>query len=95
MMREAAVRSNQHVESEWARLSASMINLSRGETRRDLATSSWRETNLTNSNLSLDVRGDVEDREGERNAVKLDRAMSVNVLSPSIKVSGGPGESPC
>ena len=92
-MREAAVRSNQHVESEWARLSASMINLSRGETRRDLATSSWRETNLTNSNLSLDVRGDVEDREGERNVVKLDRAMSVNVLSPSIKVSGGPGES--
>ena len=97
--RQVAPSANKYVESEWARLSASMMNLSRGESRRDLSVSSWRETNLTSSNMSLDMRGDREERERERDVARLDRAMSVNVLAStdaeesSIKVSGRPGES--
>ena len=75
MMKEAAFRSNQQVESEWAKLSASMMNLSRGESRRDV-----RETNLASSNLSLDMRGE---RREEVEVTRLDRAMSVNVLASS------------
>ena len=73
MMKEAAFRSNKQVESEWAKLSASMMNLSRGESRRDL-----RETNLSSSKLSLDLRGE---RTEEVEVARLDRAMSVNVLA--------------
>ena len=97
--RQVAPSANKYVESEWARLSASMMNLSRGESRRDLSVSSWRETNLTSSNMSLDMRGDREERERERDVARLDRAMSVNVLAStdaeesSIKVSGRPGGS--
>ena len=73
MMKEAAFRSNKQVESEWAKLSASMMSLSRGESRPDL-----RETNLGSSNLSLDLRGE---RREEVEVTRLDRAMSVNVLA--------------
>ena len=90
MMKEAAFRSNQQVESEWAKLSASMMNLSRGESRRDV-----RETNLASSNLSLDLR---EERREEVEVARLDRAMSVNVLASTdsgqdceiqVRASGG------
>ena len=73
MMKEAAFRSNKQVESEWAKLSASMMSLNRAESRRDV-----RETNLTSSNLSLDMRGE---RREEVEVARLDRAMSVNVLA--------------
>ena len=49
--------------------------------------------------MSLDMRGDREERERERDVARLDRAMSVNVLAStdaeesSIKVSGRPGGS--
>ena len=96
MMKEAAFRSNKQVESEWAKLSASMMNLSRGESRRDL-----RETNLSSSNLSLDLRGE---RTEEVEVARLDRAMSVNVLASTdsghgedcqmkVRPSGGPSQS--
>ena len=61
MMKEAAFRSNKQVESEWAKLSASMMNLSRGESRRDL-----RETNLSSSKLSLDLRGERTEEVAQR-----------------------------
>ena len=71
--RQVAPSANKYVESEWAKLSASMMNLSRGESRRDV-----RETNLSSSNLSLDMRGE---RREEVEVTRLDRAMSVNVLA--------------
>merc|ERR1719445_488301 len=49
------------------------MSLSRGESRPDL-----RETNLSSSNLSLDLRGE---RREEVEVARLDRAMSVNVLA--------------
>ena len=71
--RQVAPSANKYVESEWAKLSASMMSLSRGESRPDL-----RETNLSSSNLSLDLRGE---RREEVEVARLDRAMSVNVLA--------------
>ena len=74
-----------------------MMNLSRGESKRDLSTSSWRETNLSGSNMSLDMRGEREEREREREVSRLDRAMSVNVLASTdseesgAKVRSSPG----
>ena len=88
--RQVAPSANKYVESEWAKLSASMMNLSRGESRRDV-----RETNLASSNLSLDLR---EERREEVEVARLDRAMSVNVLASTdsgqdceiqVRASGG------
>ena len=87
--RQVAPSANKYVESEWARLSASMMNLSRGESKRDLSTSSWRETNLSGSNMSLDMRGEREEREREREVSRLDRAMSVNVLASTDSEESG------
>ena len=85
--RQVAPSSNKYVESEWAKLSASMMNLSRGQSKTDLSGSwreteltgsSWHETDLSSSNMSLDLRGLEPDM--ERGRMK-DRAMSVNVLT--------------
>jgi len=81
--RQVAPSSNKYVESEWAKLSASMMNLSGGRSRTDLTSTSeshWRETNLSSSNMSLDIRG-LEADPDNNDRGRMDRAMSVNVLS--------------
>ena len=76
--RQAAPSSSSYVESEWAKLSASMVSLNRAGAGPELASPgglSWRETSLSSSNMSLDTR------DSEGGLTRVDRAMSVNVLS--------------
>ena len=76
--RQAAPSSSSYVESEWAKLSASMVSLNRAGAGPELASPgglSWRETSLSSSNMSLDTR------DSESGLTRVDRAMSVNVLS--------------
>jgi len=78
--RQVAPSSNKYVESEWAKLSASMVNLSKAGKGNDVS-NGWRETNLSSSNMSLDIREtDINADRGVR-LDRMDRAMSVNVLS--------------
>ena len=76
--RQAAPSSSSYVDSEWAKLSASMVSLNRAGAGPEVASpggSSWLETSLSSSNMSLNTR------DTESGLTRGDRAMSVNVLS--------------
>lgn len=78
--RQVAPSTNRYVESEWAKLSASMVNLSKAGRGTEVNTA-WRETNLSTSNMSLDIRETDLDMDRGVRLDRMDRAMSVNVLS--------------
>ena len=80
--RQAAPPTSSYVDTEWAKLSASMVSLNRAGAGSEVASaggSSWRETSLTSSNMSLDTSLVTRDTGG--GLARGDRAMSVNVLS--------------
>ena len=85
--RQAAPPSSSYVDCEWNKLSASMVSLNRAGAGAEVASpggSSWRETSLSSSNMSLDTRlvtRESRDRDTEGGLARGDRAMSVNVLS--------------
>ena len=82
--RQAAPPSSSYVDSEWAKLSASMVSLNRAGAEAEMTNpggSSWRETSLSSSNMSLDTSLVTRDRDTEGGLARGARAMSVNVLS--------------
>ena len=82
--RQAAPPSSSYVDSEWAKLSASMVSLNRAGAEVEMTNpggSSWRETSLSSSNMSLDTSLVTRDRDTEGGLARGARAMSVNVLS--------------
>ena len=57
-----------------------MVNLSKAGRGTEVNTA-WRETNLSTSNMSLDIRETDLDMDRGVRLDRMDRAMSVNVLS--------------
>ena len=73
--RQAAPPSSSYVDTEWAKLSASMLSLDRagGAGGAGSPGQGPRETNLNTSSMSLDTQ--------DTSIARMDRAVSVNVLS--------------
>ena len=70
--RQAAPPSSSYVDTEWAKLSASMLSLDRAGGAGSTGQAP-RETNLNTSSMSLDTQ--------DTSIARMDRAVSVNVLS--------------
>ena len=84
--RQVAPARSSALDSEWARLSASMANLSTagaGSSLQQETSLASRPPHLASSNMSLDLRTSEQPEAASR---PLDRAMSVNVLS-SVEAS--------
>ena len=84
--RQVAPARSSALDSEWARLSASMANLSTagaGSSLQQETSLASRPPHLASSNMSLDLR---TSEQAEAASRPLDRAMSVNVLT-SVEAS--------
>jgi len=90
--RQVAPARSSALDSEWARLSASMANLSTagagGSLQQETSLAS-RPPHLASSNMSLDLRTSEQPEAASR---PLDRAMSVNVLT-SVEASSSSRDS--